>query len=153
VTGDDGLGRLYLGDRRLKFMSVMPGDYASAPGALQGLFEGNVEAGWTHREVIRAQEHPAFIDRDARLAAMDEQGLQATVLLPTLGVVVEQEIGDDVELTYASLRAFNRWLEEDWGYQYQERIFAVPMLSLLDIDHAVGELERLVDAGTRLVHI
>jgi hypothetical protein len=30
----DGLGRIYLGGKRT-FMSVMPGDYASAPGALQ----------------------------------------------------------------------------------------------------------------------
>ena len=37
--GADGLGRIYLRDRRT-FMSVMPGDYASAPGALQGLFAG-----------------------------------------------------------------------------------------------------------------
>ena len=39
--GDDGLGRVFRGDRRT-FMSVMPGDYASAPGALQGLFMGEV---------------------------------------------------------------------------------------------------------------
>ena len=49
----DGLGRIYLGTRRT-FMSVMPGDYASAPGALQGLFAGGVADGFTHREVVSA---------------------------------------------------------------------------------------------------
>jgi len=37
--GGDGLGRVFLRGKRT-FMSVMPGDYASAPGALQGLFAG-----------------------------------------------------------------------------------------------------------------
>lgn len=150
--GADGLGRVYLGSRRT-FMSVMPGDYASAPGALRGLFVGEVADGFTHREVINAKDYPAFTDRSARLALMDDQGVEATIILPTLGVAVEQDMADDVELTYASLRAFNRWLEDDWGYAAQQRIFAVPMLSLLDLDHAVAELRRVVDVGARLVHL
>ena len=150
--GPDGLGRVFLGPRRT-FMSVMPGDYASAPGALQGLFAGEVADGFTHKEVINAKDHPAFTERKARLELMDEQGVEATILLPTLGVAVEQDMVDDVALTYASLRAFNRWLEEDWGYGADGRIFAVPMLSLLDLDHGMAELHRVVDAGARLVHL
>jgi len=148
----DGLGRVYIGGRRT-FMSVMPGDYASAPGALQGLFTGVVSDGFTHREVINAKDHPAFIDRSARLALMDEQGLEATIVLPTLGVAVEEDMGTDVELTYASLRAFNRWLEDDWGYGADGRIFASPMLSLLDLDRGMAELHRVLDAGARIVHL
>jgi predicted TIM-barrel fold metal-dependent hydrolase len=150
--GADGLGRVYVGDRRT-FMSVMPGDYASAPGALQGLFVGEVADGFTHREVIHAKDHPEFTDRTARLALMDAQGIDATVMLPTLAVAVEQDLARDVELTYASLRAFNRWLEEDWGYGADGRIFAVPMLSLLDLDSCLAELTRVLDAGARLVHL
>jgi hypothetical protein len=95
----DGLGRVYVQGRRT-FMSVMPGDYASAPGALQGLFVGAVADGFTHREVINAKDHPAFIERPARLALMDDQGVEAAVMLPTLGVAVEHDMADDVELTY-----------------------------------------------------
>jgi predicted TIM-barrel fold metal-dependent hydrolase len=150
--GDDGLGRVYVGDQRT-FMSVMPGDYASAPGALQGLFVGNVADGFTHREVINAKDHPAFTDRNARLALMDEQGVEASVMLPTLAVAVEQDLRHDLGLTYASLRAFNRWLEEDWGFGRDGRIFGVPMLSLLDLDEAVSELNRVIEAGAKLVHL
>src|SRR6516225_1317680 len=99
--GGDGLGRIYLRDRRT-FMSVMPGDYASAPGALQGLFVGEVADGFTHREVINAKDHPEFTERPARLALMDAQGVEAAVMLPTLGVAVEYDMRHDVELTYAS---------------------------------------------------
>ncbi|MDX6745116.1 amidohydrolase family protein [Actinocorallia sp. A-T 12471] len=152
TRGADGLGRIFLRGRRT-FMSVMPGDHASAPGALAGLFAGEVADGFTHREVINAKDHPAFTDRTARLALMDEQGVEATILLPTMGVAVENDMRDDVALTYASLRAFNRWLEDDWGYGDDGRIFAVPMLSLLDPDEALTELHRVLAAGARLVHL
>jgi predicted TIM-barrel fold metal-dependent hydrolase len=149
---DDGLGRIFTRDRRT-FMSVMPGDYASAPGALQGLFVGGVADGFTHREVVTSKDCPEFVRKPDRLAAMDAQGVEACIMLPTLGVAVEYDLRDDVDLSYASLRAFNRWLEEDWGYGDDGRIFAVPMLSLLDVDQAVTELRRVIEAGARLVHL
>jgi predicted TIM-barrel fold metal-dependent hydrolase len=148
----DGLGRIYLGSRRT-FMSVMPGDYASAPGALQGLFVGGVNDGFTHREVVSVADHPEFAVKSARLALMDAQGVEAAIMLPTMGVAVEYDMRRDPGLLYASLRAFNRWLEEDWGYGADGRIFAVPMLSLIDLDQAMTELHRVIDAGTRLVHL
>jgi predicted TIM-barrel fold metal-dependent hydrolase len=148
----DGLGRVYIGNKRT-FMSVMPGDYASAPGALLGLFSGKQRDGFAHKEVIHAKDHPAFTHKAARLAFMDEQDIQATLMLPTLAVAVEEDLAHNVALTYASLRAFNHWLEEDWGYGSDGRIFAVPMLSLLDLDHALLELQRVLKAGARLVHL
>ena len=30
----------------------------------------------------------------------------------------------------AAFRAFNRWLDEDWGFAYEERIFGVPFARL-----------------------
>jgi predicted TIM-barrel fold metal-dependent hydrolase len=150
--GNDGLGRVYIGGKRT-FMSVMPGDYASAPGAKLGLFSGKQEDGFAHKEVINAKDYPAFTHKDARLAFMDEQGLEATLMLPTLGVAVEEDMANDVKLTYASLRAFNRWLKEDWGFGADGRLFGVPMLSLLDLDQAMTELHRVLAAGARLVHL
>lgn len=152
VRGEDGLGRIYAGSKRT-FMSVMPGDFASAPGALQGLFLGEIPEGMDHRQVINAKDHPEMTEHRARLAWMDEHRIQASIMLPTLAVSVEEDLAHDVELTYASLRAFNRWLEEDWGYGADGRSFAVPMLSLLDIDHCMTELHRLIEAGARIVHL
>jgi predicted TIM-barrel fold metal-dependent hydrolase len=151
VAYDDGLHRVYLGERRLSFMSTFPGDYTSPPGALLGLFGG--ERPFQQVEPIRADDYPAFTDRVARLDLMDTQGLDATVQLPTLGVVVEHEMRHDPDLLQASLRAFNRWLEDDWGYHFKARIFAVPMLSLNGLAQAVAELERVLATGARLVHL
>jgi predicted TIM-barrel fold metal-dependent hydrolase len=96
---------------------------------------------------------PAYVERAARIALLDEQGLEAAILLPTLAVCVEHPIRHDPELTYAVLRAFNRWLEDDWGYGAGGRIFAAPLLSLLDLERAIAELERVLARGARLIHL
>jgi predicted TIM-barrel fold metal-dependent hydrolase len=84
---------------------------------------------------------------------MDAQGLEAILLFPTLAVGVEQPLRHDAELTHASLEAFNRWLDEDWGFAWRERLFAVPMLSLMDPARAVRELEWALARGARVVHV
>ena len=82
-----------------------------------------------------------YQDRDARLAVMDEQGLDGAFFFPTLAVGMEQALKNDLPAGAAAFRAFNRWLEEDWGFHYQERIFSAPYISLSDPANAVRELE------------
>jgi predicted TIM-barrel fold metal-dependent hydrolase len=82
---------------------------------------------------------------------MDAQGVEACLLLPTMGVGIEPQLREDPEVLYPSLRAFNRWLEEDWGYGADGRVFGAPLCSLFDLDAGLGELERLLAAGARFV--
>ena len=51
----------------------------------------------------------------------------------------------------AAFRAFNRWLDEDWGFSYRERIFAAPLFTLVDPDAAVAELEWALDQDARFL--
>jgi predicted TIM-barrel fold metal-dependent hydrolase len=53
----------------------------------------------------------------------------------------------------ATLSAFNRWLEEDWGFFYQDRLIGVPMLSLADPEAALTEVDSLIERGARIVHV
>src|SRR5262249_16818088 len=94
-----------------------------------------------------------YRDRDARIAKLDEQGLEAALLFPTLGCGVEQALRFDVPATMASLEAFNRWLQDDWGFSYRDRIIAAPMISLADVDAALTEVDRVLDHGARVVHM
>jgi predicted TIM-barrel fold metal-dependent hydrolase len=96
---------------------------------------------------------PAFQNREQRLALMDEQGIEATIMLPSFGVSVTALMLDDPDQMYANLASFNRWLEEDWGYCAGGRIFAPPLISLLDTDRAVAELDRVLALGARVVAI
>ena len=129
-------------------------DPVIVPGCTELLFRGEIPEGVEPGSLMKVERiHAEYGDREARLMVLDEQGLGGTFLFPTLGCGVEQSLRHDPEATMACLSAFNRWLEEDWGFAYQNRIFAAPMLSLADPDAALVELESLLDRGAKLVHV
>ena len=124
------------------------------PGCLDPLFRGQIPEGVDPRSLMQVEPLRAeYQDRDARVAIMDEQGLGAALLFPTLGCGVEQALREDIPATMASLTAFNRWLEDDWGYDYQGRLISAPMLSLADPDAALAEVEYLLERGVRIIHM
>jgi len=127
-------------------------DPVAKPGALHAYFRGNPE-GKHPLEFLRERERirPEYRDRDARLATLDAHGLAATWLFPTLGMIYEELLKHDPEAVTLVFGAFNRWLEEDWGFAYRERIFAAPYISLADPAWAVAELEWALARGARVV--
>ncbi|HVX22066.1 MAG TPA: amidohydrolase family protein [Acidimicrobiales bacterium] len=156
VLEDDGRYHTYVGDRPFAYRPIALCDLVGAPGSTKNQFSPNPQGPASERvATIVPREIPAFCnDRAARLALMDEQGMQATLMFPTEFQLVEYELyHEGPEVAFANIRAFNRWMEEDWGFAYQERIFAVPTLSLADLDLGVAELERVLAAGARAVHV
>jgi predicted TIM-barrel fold metal-dependent hydrolase len=127
-------------------------DPVAKPGVLKDYFRGNPN-GDDPLELLKARDRisPAYRDRDARIATLDEHGLDACWMFPTLGMVYENELKHDPEAVAVLFRAFNRWVEEDWGFAYRDRIFAAPYLTLADLDFAVSELEWALDRGARIV--
>ena len=124
------------------------------PGCLDSMFRGQVPEGVNPRELTQVEPLKAeYGDRDRRLEVMDQQGLDAVLLFPTLACGVEQGLRHDIEATMVTLHAFNEWLAEDWGFDYQGRIVAVPMLSLGDPAAAVAEIDWLAERGARIVHL
>ena len=122
------------------------------PGCLYGYFRSNPE-NLPREDYMREREPiPAhYRDRDARIRVMDSQGLGAVWMFPTLGVNYENDLKGDPEAVAVTFRAFNRWLDEDWGLHYQDRIFSAPYISLADVDFAIEELEWALDRGARIV--
>ena len=127
-------------------------DPVAEPGVLRDYFRGNPK-GDDPVELLRARNriHPSYRDRDARLAQLDDHGLDAVWMFPTLGMIYEEQLHEDPEAVAVTFRAFNRWVAEDWGFDFRERIFAAPYISLADIDAAVGELEWALAGGARIV--
>jgi predicted TIM-barrel fold metal-dependent hydrolase len=146
--------KLLMGGRVNRFIPNPTFDPIVVPGCLDPLFRGQIPEGVDPRTLMQVEPlRPEYQDHDQRLEKMDEQGLGAAVLFPTLGCGVEQGLRDDIPATMATLTAFNRWLEEDWGFDYRGRLIAAPMLSLADTDAAVTEVESLIDRGARLIHV
>lgn len=125
-------------------------------GCLDPLFRGQIPDGVDPRSLFRVEplaNHPEYQGQDARITVMDEQGLGAALLFPTFGCGVEEALREDIPATMASLSAFNRWLEDDWGFDFEGRIIGVPMISLADPDAAVSEIDSLLGRGARVVHV
>lgn len=148
----DGRDVVLVGDRPFTFLRHHSFDHASKPGALREMLR-DMKSGTvrTSGDALSEPIQPEYVDRDARLARMDAQGIETTLLFPTLGVCVEHFMMDDVEQMYANVHAFNLWLDEDWGFDHRGRIVAVPLLNLLDLDHAVAELDFVLARGARAI--
>jgi len=150
----DGKARLLVGGKVNRYIANPTFDPVSRPGALFHWYRGNPE----RQSIVEAfgdlePIRPAYRDRDARLAAMDAQGVGATLLFPTMGVGIEEALKDDPAAGAAVFHGFNRWVEEDWGFAYRDRIFAVPYVPMLDPRAAHDELRALLDRGARVVNV
>jgi predicted TIM-barrel fold metal-dependent hydrolase len=154
VMRDGKRAYILVADKVNRFIPNPTFDPVIVPGCTELLFRGQVPEDVDPRSLLQVEPiHEEYRDRDKRLEVMDAQGLAAALVFPTLGVGVEQGLRHDPGATMACLSAFNRWLEEDWGFAYQERIFAAPLLSLADPDAALAELRSLLERGARLIHI
>jgi predicted TIM-barrel fold metal-dependent hydrolase len=152
---EQGTHKLLLaGGRLFRFIPNPTFDPVIVPGCLDPMFRGQVPDGVDPRSLPRVEPiHAEYQDPNVRLAVLDEQGLDRALLFPTLGCGVEQVLRLDVAATMATVRAFNRSLEEDWGFAFAGRLIAAPMLSLADPDRALEELEHLIEHGARIVHM
>jgi predicted TIM-barrel fold metal-dependent hydrolase len=75
------------------------------------------------------------------------------MVFPTLAVCVTHQMRRNIPQLEANVTAFNRWLDDDWGYAYRDRIFAAPLVSLLDRDRAMAELDRVLALGARVISL
>ena len=128
-------------------------DPVAKPGCLDDYFRGRNPEGKSIREIFGDLEplNPAYRNRDARLALMDTQNIGACFMFPTLGVGMEEALKDDPQAMLAAFRAFNRWMAEDWGFAYKERIYAAPYFSLASVDWALEELDWALENDVRSI--
>jgi predicted TIM-barrel fold metal-dependent hydrolase len=87
------------------------------------------------------------MDADERIELLGAENLEAALLYPTLGLLWEAEL-DDVELSQAYCRAYNRWIA-DFCRDSGGRLVPIAHLSLGDPATAAAELRRAVADGCR----
>ena len=144
---------MVIGGKINRFIPNPTFDPVAKPGILDQFFRGRNPEGKDVKTLFGELDpiHPAYRNRDAKLALMDQQRIEGCFLFPTLGVGMEESLKRDPEALLAAFRGFNRWMDEDWGFAYQNRIFAAPYLTLLDVDAAVSELDWALSRGARVV--
>jgi predicted TIM-barrel fold metal-dependent hydrolase len=96
---------------------------------------------------------PAFREPGPRLELMDEQGVDRTLMFPTLASLLEERMRNDAELMHAAIHSLNEWLYEDWTFNYQDRIYTTPVITLPIVEKAIAELEWVVERGAKVILI
>jgi len=149
----NGRKKLMVRDRLTEFIPNPTFEVVAKPGAYMPFFKGDNPEGKTFRELTGKpiKSPPAFREPGARLALLDEQGIDACLMFPTLFSLVEERLKDDPDAVAVAVRAFNEWLHDEWSYNYQGRIFATPVLNPGLVDEGIAELERVIERGARAV--
>jgi predicted TIM-barrel fold metal-dependent hydrolase len=146
-TGPSGKFGLHVGDRLVENYEFR-NNLVPPPGKLKewlrAMKEGKeVEDGW-----IPATRD--MFDRDAKILKLDEFGVEASILFvgnfnATIAYYPEDATG------MAVVHAYNQYLQDTWGFAYQNRIFTSGLLALWDTELAIKEADWLIERGVRVV--
>jgi hypothetical protein len=136
-------------DRLTEFIPNPTFEVVARPGAHMAFYAGDNPEGRSLRELTGTPMTciPAFREPSARLTLLDEQGIAAALMFPTLASLVEQRLIDDPTLTQIAIRAFNEWLHDQWSYDHEGRIFTTPIVNPCVLDDGIAELERVVSGA------
>jgi predicted TIM-barrel fold metal-dependent hydrolase len=128
-------------------------DVVARPGSHEKWYRGANSEGLSLRELSGTPEkcRDAYRAPEPRLRLMDEQGIDATLMFPTLASAIEERMSHDHELVHAVIHSLNQWMLEEWSFGYRGRIFSTPIVTLMDVGLAVQELEFCLANGARTV--
>ena len=130
-------------------------EVVARPGAQQDYFMNGNREGKSRREIlgkpVRAID--AYFAPEPRLKLMDELGLDRAIMWPTLASLLEERLDDDPRAMHVAIHAFNQWMHDEWTFNYHDRIFPTPVITLPIVDEAIKELEWVLSRGARIVLI
>ena len=130
-------------------------EVVARPGAQEEYFRVGNPEGKSYREIVGEPMKciPAFREPAPRIELMDELGVDRALMFPTLASLLEERMRDDPELVHAVIHSLNEWIYETWSFDYEDRIFATPVITLPIVEKAIEELEWVVERGARTVLI
>jgi predicted TIM-barrel fold metal-dependent hydrolase len=153
VTSDDKRTHLLVGGKLFEMISNPTFNPVAKPGALVDYLKANNTSGASGKEIAGRLDplQPEYVDRGARVKALDAHGVQTALLLPTLSLGFEELLWDTPDALNAVIHAGCQWVEEDWGLARDDRIISAPMLSLADPAAAERELRWVLERGGKAV--
>ena len=128
-------------------------DVVAAPGAQEEYFKVGNPEGKSRREIMGKpiKALPAFREPAPRLELMDELGIDRALMWPTLASLVEERLRDDPLATHAVVHSLNQWMHEQWTFNFKDRIFPIPVITLPIVDRAIEELEWVLERGAKAI--
>ena len=126
---------------------------AYVPGSLAEMLRKRASGDAAEAERFFEPLQPEYLDRDARLIQLGEQQIDKSIMYPGGWALLAEPFLDGIDPLYDNFRSFNRWIDEDWGFNYRDTIYAPALMSLRDLDRAVAELDRVLAAGAKFIYL
>lgn len=122
--------------RDMLYANGEPTGTSAAPACIPGAY-ANPDITWD--DIL-----PGSYDPAARLEVMDDEGLAAALMFPSLHLLS----GDirDGDVAAANARAYNRWMV-DFVSENPDRLFGMGVCPLQSVDAAVAEIEFIAESG------
>ena len=153
ATADNGRRIVTVGDKVFRMIKNPTFSPVAQPGALAEYFRGNAKKDADAKTMIGAMEpaRPEYRTRGPRVPILDAQNVEGVIMLPTLALGIEELLWDDPQALQAVLTSLNMWIDDEWGYSWENRIYAAPVFSLVDPVAAEAELARVLAKGAKVI--
>lgn len=102
-------------------------------------------------EGYRYEDFPEDWEPSAYLKALDRDNVEAGIIYASWARYNYTQT--DAKLQRSILRSYNEWMLETFSAYAPKRLYPAPMISILDIDLAVKDMEEYVKRGCKTVHI
>jgi predicted TIM-barrel fold metal-dependent hydrolase len=143
---------LFLGNHKVENTEIADG-VVFPPGKLKEWLRAIA----TGEEIdVRIPISPDMYTLKGRVEKLDEFGVEACLcfvglMISTFGWLHVFGEKKGWEGPCAALHSYNQYMLDEWTFNYQDRVYTTPILSLWDLDWAVKEAKWLIDNGARVV--
>jgi predicted TIM-barrel fold metal-dependent hydrolase len=146
-------GKALLANERIVTAFETDPDVAYVPGSLVEMLKQRASGDASDAERFFEPIQKEYLDKEARLKQLAEQQIERTIMYPGGWALLAEPYLDGIDPLYDNFESFNKWIDEDWGFNFQDTIYAPALNSLRDLDRAVAELDRVLNAGARFVYL
>ena len=150
AVGEDGQFALYVGPRKVEISAdYMTEDFLiPPPGKLHEWLRAQKE-GKAELE-MRVPISSEMTEPAERVKFLDKWDVRSSILY--VGNFVSAiSYYDDADAAHTVFHAYNRWMLDQWRFNYQDRIYSCPIITLADVDRACEEARFAVENGAKLV--
>ena len=149
-TGSDGDFAMYVGPRKVEISAdhLFEDGRVPAPGKLhewlRAMKEGKAEID------MHVPKSADMMEPEARVKLLDAWDVRSSILFVG-NMITAISFLDDPRYAYPVLNAYNGWMYDQWKYNYNDRIFSCPIMTLDHVEEACKALKDVVAKGAKLI--
>lgn len=146
----DGQYALHVGDRKVEITAdhYHEDQKVPAPGKLHEWLRA-VKEGRSEID-LRVDMTADMLGPAERVKRLDEWNVRSSIIYVGHMLAAVTYL-DDVEATYKVLNAYNRWMLDQWSFNYKDRIYATPIVTLDDLELGIEQVKWCIQNGARAI--